>query len=284
MIGRALLKTTAFMYHDDRLGNRPVRRLVIVLTNIHSPKELFMARPFDRRVFRETYDRWIVAGSFNEEPWYYPRYRSRYEDILERFAQLTDPSPLRLLDIGGGQHALLAKKLWNDRATVADVTEDRLDYVREQGVEIVRWDLSREEPPFSEPFDAIIFSEVIEHLPCAGYIALERLRHCLRPGGILICTTPNFYRPRNMAYVMIGKPIFDHFRRPEAGGGGHLIEYDVSRLRWQFDEAGFRDVSIELRQFQHSPTLPVFRLMYWLGQPLFLIPRFRDNMLAVARA
>ena len=243
-----------------------------------------MARPFDRHLFREAYERWIVAGSFNEEPGYYPRYRTRYEGIFERFAQLADPNPMRVLDVGGGQCALLAKKLWNDNTTVSDVTEERLGYVREQGVQTVRWDLGREEPPFSEPFDAIIFSEVIEHLPCAGYLALERLRRCLRPGGFLICTTPNFYRPRNIAFVLLGKPIFDHFRRPEAGGGGHLVEYDVPRLRWQLDEAGFKDVSIELRQFRHSPNSPVFRVMSWLGQPLFAIPRFRDNLLAVARA
>jgi 2-polyprenyl-3-methyl-5-hydroxy-6-metoxy-1,4-benzoquinol methylase len=243
-----------------------------------------MARPFDRRTFREVFDRWIVAGSFNEEPSYYPRYRSRYEAILERFAQMAAPNPLRVLDIGGGQHALLAKKLWNDDTTVADVTEDHLNYVREQGVETIRWDLSREEPPFSDSFDAIIFSEVIEHLPCAGYIALERLRHCLRPGGFLICTTPNFYRLRNLVYLAMNKPIFDHFRRPDAGGGGHVIEYDVARLHRQFDEAGFKDIAVDRRRFPHNPTSPVFRMMYWLGQPLFLMPRFRDYLLAVARA
>jgi SAM-dependent methyltransferase len=243
-----------------------------------------MARPFDRRTFREAFDRWIVAGNFNEEPSYYPRYRSRYEAILEQFAQMAAPNQLRVLDIGGGQYALLAKKLWNDYSTVADVTEDHLTYVREQGVETIRWDLSREEPPFSESFDAIIFSEVIEHLPCAGYIALERLRHCLRPGGFLICTTPNFYRLRNLVYLAMNKPIFDHFRRPDAGGGGHVIEYDVSRLHRQLDEAGFKDVAVDRRRFPHNPTSPVFRVMYWLGQPLFLMPRFRDYLLAVARA
>jgi SAM-dependent methyltransferase len=243
-----------------------------------------MPRPFDPAAFHEMYDRWIVAGSFNEEPSYYPRYRSRYEAVMKRLAELTNPGPIRILDIGGGQHALLAKALWNDDATVADVTVGHLKYVQEQGVKTARWDLSREDSPFTEPFDAIIFAEVIEHLPCAGYIALERLRRCLRPGGLLICTTPNFYRPRNIVYVAIGKQIFDHYRRPEDGGGGHLVEFDVPRLRWQFDLAGFKDISIELRHFPHNPNSPVFRAMYWLGRPLYWIPRFRDNLLAVARA
>lgn len=243
-----------------------------------------MARPFDHHTFTEIYDRYIVAGKFNEEPWYYPRYRSRYEAILERFAQLADPTPLRVLDIGGGQHALMVKKLWNDDATVADVTEEFLDYVREQGVHTVRWDLSREDPPFSEPFDAIIFSEVIEHLPCAGYLALERPSPLPSSGG-----HPDLHDAQLLPAAQRGlrgdrQKDLRRFSPPEAGGGGHLFEYDIPRLQRQFQEAGFKDVSIELRQFHHSPTSPIFRVMYWLGQPLFMIPRFRDNLLAVARA
>ena len=240
-----------------------------------------MARPFDRRVFREDLRpldrRWEIQRRAMVLPALPVPLRGHHGTVRA----VADPDPLRVLDIGGGQHALLAKKLWNDHATVADVTEDHLNYVREQGVETVRWDLGREEPPFTEPFDAIIFSEVIEHFPCAGYIALERLRRCLRPGGLLICTTPNFYRLRNIVYTLIGKQIFDHFRRPEAGGGGHLIEYDVPRLRYQFNEAAIQRYFDRLREFHHSPNSPVFRVMYWLGQPLFLIPRFRDCLVAI---
>jgi 2-polyprenyl-3-methyl-5-hydroxy-6-metoxy-1,4-benzoquinol methylase len=245
-----------------------------------------MSRPFDRQTFRQAYHRWIVEGRFNEEPWYYPRYRSRYEAILKRFAKLADPQPGRLLDIGGGQHALLAMKLWGDQATVADVVEDHLGYVRDQGVKTVRWDLSREDPPFGEgeTFDYVIFSEVIEHLPIPGSVALARLRRCLRPGGLMLCTTPNFYRMRNVVYVATGRRIYDHFRLPGSGPQGHVIEYDEPRLRWQFERAGFRDVVIDKQNYPHNPTKPIHQVMYWMGYPLNQLPRFRESLVATAYA
>ncbi len=243
-----------------------------------------MSRPFSRTVFREQYEKHIVPGRFNEAPGYYPRYRARYEEVQRCYAGLADPSPAGLLDIGGGQHALLAKVLWGDDATVADVTEDHLGYVRDRGVKTARWNLAAEDPPFEGTFDAVIFSEVIEHLPIPGYVALSRVRRCLRPGGLLICTTPNFYRLRNVVYTAIGKPIFDHFLAPGDGARGHVIEYDVPRLRFQMDRAGLRDQEFRLRQYRHVPNNPLFAALYFLGQPLFLVPRFRENILAVARA
>jgi SAM-dependent methyltransferase len=245
-----------------------------------------MARPFDRRTFRQAYDRWIVGGRFGEVPEYYPRYRSRYETTFEKLASVADPAPGRVLDIGGGQHALLAMKLWGDHGTVADISEDNLGYVREEGVQAARWDLSRDDPHFAESdaFDMIFFCEVIEHLPIAGYVALQRLRRCLKPGGLLICTTPNFYRWRNVFYVATGRPIFDNFRQPGEGPHGHLIEYDEPRLRYQLERAGFREVEIEKHAYHHSPTEPINRVLYWAGYPLTLIPRFREALVAVARA
>ena len=242
-----------------------------------------MPRKFDSRRFREAYERWIVGGSFNEAPDYYPRYRSRYEGILKRFAVQAGDEPLDVLDIGGGQLALLCAKLWGDRATAADVYVDRLGYLRENGVATLGWNLAQEEPPCERRFDAVFFSEVIEHLPIPGYVALERLRRVLRPGGLLLCTTPNFYRLRNIVYVAIGKRIYDHFREAGEGPLGHVIEYDEPRLRWQLDRAGFSDVRLEMCYFQHQPNQPLFRALSWLGKPLFLVPRFRDCIVAFAR-
>ena len=59
-------------------------------------------------------------------------------------------------------------------------------------------------------FDFVFFSEVIEHLPIPGYIVLGRLRKVLRPGGVIICTTPNLYRLKNVLYMALGLPIFDY--------------------------------------------------------------------------
>jgi SAM-dependent methyltransferase len=243
-----------------------------------------MVRPFDLRGFRAAYDEWIVRGQFNEEPSYYPRYRSRYEGLMKRYAELVCPEPVDVLDIGGGQYALLALKLWGDRSAVADVVDTQLGYVRDCGVATHVWNLAKEDAPFEQRFDVVIFSEVIEHLPIPGYIALDRLRRVLKPGGLVICTTPNFYRLRNVVYTAIGKRIYDHFKLPEEGPLGHVIEYDQDRLSWAMQRAGFRNIQVECRQFPHQPNDPVFRVLSWVGSPLFLVPRFRDTMIGVATA
>jgi 2-polyprenyl-3-methyl-5-hydroxy-6-metoxy-1,4-benzoquinol methylase len=243
-----------------------------------------MARPFNTGEFDRIYDRFIIGGRSYETPGYYPRYRSRYRAVMEAFAGVSDESPERVLDVGGGQHALIAKYMWGDEATVADIRGPYFDYLHEQGISTVEWNLCGDVQRFESQFDAIFFCEVIEHLPIPGHVVLERLRIALRPGGVLICTTPNLYRLRNVVYLAIGKPIFDNFRMPTDSGLGHVIEYSQDHLTWQLEKAGFEDIRVALRQFHHHPHDIRFRILSWLAYPLFLYPRFRDNLLAVARA
>ena len=248
-----------------------------------------MPRKWDAKKFDATYTDLICQSAFAVHfgpPGYYSRYRSRYKTLVKRFCSLAPATPVDVLDIGGGQLALLCKHLWGDDACVADINFGRplFNYLRSQGVQAMQWDLCQVEQPFTESFDFIFFSEVIEHLPLPGHIVLERLRRALKPGGILICSTPNFYRLRNVVYVALGRRIYDYWRMPEGSGLSHVIEYSRDHLQWQFEKAGFKDCHIELYQMHHSSTNPVFRLALWIGYPLFLIPRFRGSLLAIAHA
>ena len=242
-----------------------------------------MPRHFDATEFRRKFDQYIAKGEFNETPDYYPRYRSRYEWLTRRFGELAPDHPIDVLDIGGGQYGVLAKVMYGDRVTVADIG-GRLDYVARQGIRTESWNLAGDDAPSFGPFDFIIFSEVIEHLPMPGHIPLERLRRLLRPGGTLICTTPNFFRLRNIVYVALGKQIYDHFRYPEDEGLGHVIEYDRERLLWQLQRAGYENIAISYEHFPHRPYNRLFGAMSALGAPLFKVPRFRDVLVAIAHA
>src|SRR5215467_5667515 len=244
-----------------------------------------MDRTWHSKKFDSTYAEFICNSAFEfGGPEYYSRYRSRYKTCIKRFHELAPPHPVDVLDVGGGSLALLCNKLWGDRACVADLDGAHLKYMRSQGVETVQWNLCKSEQPFWEKFDFIFFSEVIEHLPLPGHIVLERLRKALKPGGIIICTTPNFYRLRNVVFIILGLKIHDYFRVPENESLEHVIEYSRDHLQWQFGRAGFKSCTIEYCQMHHSPTNPVFRVISWLGYPLFLFPRFRDNLLAIAHA
>jgi 2-polyprenyl-3-methyl-5-hydroxy-6-metoxy-1,4-benzoquinol methylase len=239
-------------------------------------------RTFDDKAFASAFDEVVLAGHWQEQPSYYPRYRSRYEAVLRRFAALTGDAPVRLLEVGGGQLAALATRIWADRATVADISSTCFPTLAGHGVETFRYNLASDEPPVDRTYDVILLSEVIEHLPVPGHVVLRRLRRMLNPGGLLICSTPNLYRLRNVAFLAFGRPIFDHFDVPRDSGAGHVLEYSAEHLRWQFEQAGFTDIDVQLREFAHVPNRLADRVLATAGRPLLRIPRFRNNLVAIA--
>jgi hypothetical protein len=114
---------------------------------------------------------------------------------------------------------------------------------------------------------------------------LERIRKVLRPGGILIYTTPNLYRLRNLVFMALGHPIFHHFCYSDDGLAlGHILEYSREHLQWQFKKAGFENGRVEYVELHHLPTNPLYPRPALLGYPLHLIPRWRDNLVATAYA
>lgn len=245
-----------------------------------------MARPWKPDVFDSLYDRFICQDEFQfGGRAYYLRYRSRYKELIKRFAKLVPPHPVDVLDVGGGQLALMCAKLWNDHGVVADLPGPHLLYMVKHGLETIHWNLCKSELPSVAKFDIVFFSEVIEHLPIPGYIALERLKKVLRPGGVIICTTPNLYRLRNLVYMALGYPIFDHFRYPDDEIAlGHVLEYSREHLDWQFKKAGFTECSVEYSYMHHLPTNPLFRPLAVLGYPLHIVPHWHDYLVATAYA
>jgi SAM-dependent methyltransferase len=174
--------------------------------------------------------------------------------------------------------------MWKDRSTVGDLWDTCFPTLRAAGVDTFICNLAKHDLPFDGSFDVVLLSEVIEHLPVPGHIALNRLRAALRPGGLLVCSTPNLYRLRNVVFLALGRPIFDHFDEPGDAGFGHVLEYSAEHLLWQFEQAGFTDIQLSLQDFRHDPTRRSDRALAWLGKPLLAVPRFRDNLLVTAVA
>jgi len=243
-----------------------------------------MTREWKPGDFDKVYDRWICQEAFGQ-PHYYLRYRARYKECIKRFAELAPARRADVLDIGGGSLAVVVAKLWNDNGVVADLPGPHLNKLGSYGVETIAWNVCTSEPPLEARFDCVFFSEVIEHLPMPGYLVLQRIAKALRPGGVLICTTPNLYRLRNVVYMALGYRIFDYFQYPDQDISlGHVLEYGRDHLDWQFKKAGFTQYRVEYRQFHHIPTNPLHRPFALLGYPLHMVPRWRDYLMATAYA
>jgi SAM-dependent methyltransferase len=251
----------------------------------HVGYEWVMARALDPPDLSRAYDECIVAGVFQETGDYYVRYRNRYEGVLLTYAALNGDGTLDVLEIGGGQHALLAHAVLGDRATVADLPGPHLDYLRSRGVSTVQWDLLSDEQPFRGAFDRVFLCEVMSHLPVPPHEYLARIRVALRPGGVLLVSTPNLHRIRNIARLLLGREPFSPMVKPEPGTWrGSFLDFSAEHLRWQLDRAGFVAINVERREFGHRASSVSARLANLVLRPVTWIPRFQYNLLATATA
>ncbi len=118
--------------------------------------------------------------------------RARYDAVLSTLEDVRDQ---RLLDIGGGDGALsylLARR--GARPIIVDTAREALRFAQEEfarrGLETLTVEASAYTLPFPiETFDAVVCSDVIEHVRSPERLLAEAAR-VLRPGGRFVLTTP----------------------------------------------------------------------------------------------
>ncbi|MBI3410533.1 MAG: methyltransferase domain-containing protein [Planctomycetes bacterium] len=93
--------------------------------------------------------------------------------------------------------------------------------------------------PFADAeFDVVLFCEILEHLLENPLQPLLEIGRVLKPGGVLILTTPNVARLENIARLLAGENIYDPY---SAYGpyGRHNREYTMTELKRLLGHAGF---------------------------------------------
>jgi SAM-dependent methyltransferase len=238
-----------------------------------------------RPAFNAAYDTFVRPGGFHELDSYYVTSRERYFLTLGYLADLDLPQPARLLDVGGGQFAILAAKLFGDKATVGDIGDTFRAPADEAGVSFTVCNLLDDDPPsFKSAFDVVVLAEVIEHLPVPPYLILSKVRGWLKSGGVLLLTTPNLFRLRNIVRMMRGRDPFDTFMLPRAGVSlGHQTEYSAQHLSWHIREAGFVLERMEHDQLGQSGFSWQARVARTVLAPLQIRKIWREELVAVAR-
>lgn len=115
--------------------------------------------------------------------------------------------------------------------------------VREENCELVGADFVHEPLPFPDAyFSVITFSETLEHLPIErlGFI-LGEMERVLRPGGILIASSPNQASLENRIRLFKGVSILDIPNRSAYAKGtfGHIRVYTPAEMRSIMTQYGF---------------------------------------------
>ncbi|MGW1372956.1 class I SAM-dependent methyltransferase [Streptomyces sp. NPDC002446] len=196
--------------------------------------------------------------------------------------------PATVLDVGcgdGSAAATAAEVLAGHRLIGVDWSQDALRRAQPRIPSVVRGELTDGGLPFADgAADAVLFSEVVEHLvdPDA---ALDELRRVLRPGGHLMLSTPNLAAWYNRGLLLAGvQPVFSEVSlrrihgRPGTQVVGHLRLYTARALRGFLTAAGFEVVRIAGAPYHDVP-----RPLRPLDRAACRIPSLSSILLAHAR-
>ncbi len=173
------------------------------------------------------------------------------------------PTSGRCIDVGCGDGALagqwLARKGFDYHGV--DVSANAIHEARAAGLRAEVIEDASVLPFATETFDAAICVEVLEHLflPLA---ALEEIRRILKPGGVLIVTTPNVaYWRRRLDLALLGRwnPFGDNLSVQEPWRDPHIRFFNPDSLRRCLGRAGFTDLEIGAHEGAFLADLP------WIG-------------------
>ena len=156
---------------------------------------------------------------------------------------------------------------------------------RAEGCTVVKADLVRPLPFPDASFDGVLFSEGIEHLD-AQVAALREMARVLRPGGVLVVTTPNVLSLRarlaamltahahpTRALVVRTRGLWGAGSREEGEVYfGHVFLINAFQLRFYLEHAGLRVVGVGTARWSiHSLLLAPFLLLpIWVSTRLAL--------------
>lgn len=173
---------------------------------------------------------------------------SRRDWITAAVRRSAPSGATRVMEVGPGSGIYLPVLAeLADEVVAADIEDAYLDCLdplvgMHPNLRLVRDDITRSAFPDGH-FDLILCTEVIEHIAdsCA---ALREMRRLLKPGGVLILSTPQRYSPLELTAKLAFLPvIIDLVRlvyREPVLETGHINLLTRAMLRSQIAEAGLR--------------------------------------------
>ncbi|MEW6079414.1 MAG: methyltransferase domain-containing protein [Thermodesulfobacteriota bacterium] len=195
----------------------------------------------------------------------HPVWKSQYSAFVKAVSQLRLPAASTGLSVscGDGTWDFLAltnnhnlKKIIATDVVDCPVSGDDINLLNAQAA----WSFQRVSPdtvlPVSDSLcELVLHQDVIEHTP-KPYLLLRENHRVLKPGGYLLCGTPNIFRPANILKLMSGRLSFPWrlttgllnpaYLNPgvQSDDMVHVQEFNQYQLRTMLEEVGFEVVSL----------------------------------------
>lgn len=172
--------------------------------------------------------------------------RSNYavEEIFRKWLAANAKGP-KILDSGCGDGSITAGLAKRFAVTGVDISEQNLKKAKRLGFRTLKQDLGKKMPVKDNSFDTAISNQVIEHIYDTDFY-LEDVYRVLKPGGILLVTTPNAASLADRFRALLGRlPIAAEVStRYKLGDSlppaGHIRLYTFEQLRRQLQRTGFK--------------------------------------------
>ncbi len=184
---------------------------------------------------------------------YLERHEPRYRYLAELITSLAGQHTFaRVLDVGMSYETVLLGHLLPAARIDCFGTGEDYRFSPQRAFSFLAGDLNDVAkgalPAVAEAdrYDLVVFMEVLEHLYTPPEMVLGYLAGLLRPGGLVIVSTPNAAWVKNRLALLRGRNPFE-LLKADRQNMGHIREYTKAELQTALTAAGLREVRFERR-------------------------------------
>lgn len=216
---------------------------------------------------------------------YFSIHKNRYKNDLEIIEYYYKKG--KILEIGSFPcHLTYCVKRLGYPVIGLDINPKRVEnFIKRHNLIVKECNIENEKIPFNDnSFDLIIFSEIFEHLRIDPISTLKEINRIVRPGGIMMLTTPNLYSLGKIILFNLGKGFNNPYKEFEklhtVGHMGHIREYSTKEIKQFLENTGFKVVKVKYKVYNKSHRKivgPILDLCYRI------IPKWRPFQIIISK-